>query len=412
MGDSEQTRKAAVPEWQRPKAQDAAASESSSTTDDAPVTLQQAKRFLQDDEVRKYPREKKIEFLKGKGLEAAVIQRLLADEVEGASLQVSPVQFPTLCAQSSLLSKESIEAEQQTVPTPAQPQKVEAEPQTLPTPAQPAAVEAEPQTMPTPAQPAAAQQYTAAEAREDRPPIVTYPEFLTKPTRPPPLMTVKRFLNTVYAFGGLSTLVYGTSKFIVAPMVDNLTEARISLHGTASDNLCRMVKKLEETVSEIPPTPVPKVVDVHHDEGSTSEYDDPTELFHRDIGVQTSLPPSPNPYGQYASSSSLAAGREEAGETASIKQARRLADLTSSVRDVSKGFVSQSEDYDDIKALLGVFKDELDELSYSVHDFGGGSSLYGYGRSNEPDDEIKKAKENIRRVKGVLLSARSFPAGR
>lgn len=394
MGDPEQSKKAAVPEWQRPKAEVAAESESSSSPDDAPVTLQQAKRFLQDDEVRKYPREKKIEFLKGKGLPEAVIQRLLADEVEGAS------------------SQESIEVEQQTVPTPAQPVNVEAEPQTLPTPAQPAAVEAEPQTMPTPAQPTAAQQYTTAEAREDRPPIVTYPEFLTKPTRPPPLMTVNRFLNTLYAFGGLSTLVYGTSKFIVAPMVDNLTEARISLHGTASDNLTRLVKKLEETVSEIPPTPVPKVVDVHHDEGSTSEYDDPTELFHRDIGVQTSLPPSPNPYGQYAPSSSLAAGREEAGETASIKQARRLADLTSSVRDVSKGFVSQSEDYDDIKALLGVFKDELDELSYSMHDFGGGSSLYGYGRSNEPDDEIKKAKENIRRVKGVLLSARSFPAGR
>jgi hypothetical protein len=59
-----------------------------------------------------------------------------------------------------------------------------------------------------------------------------------------------------------------------------------------------------------------------------------------------------------------------------------------------------------------VFKDELDELSYSVNDFVGSSSLYGYGRSSEPDDEIKKAKENIRRVKGVLLSARSFPAGR
>ncbi|OIW25833.1 hypothetical protein CONLIGDRAFT_635600 [Coniochaeta ligniaria NRRL 30616] len=399
MGDSEENKKAAE-------------SESSSTSDGAPVTIQQAKRFLQDDEVRKYPREKKIEFLKGKGLEEAVIQRLLSDEVEEAvsqkTIEAEEQTIPTPAQPAN------VEAEPQTLPTPAQPAAVEAEPQTMPTPAQPAVVEAEPQTMPTPAQPAAPQQYRTAEEKEDRPPIVTYPEFLTKPTRPPPLMTVNRFLNTLYAFGGLSTLVYGTSKYIVAPMVDSLTEARISLHDTAGDNLARLVKKLEETVSEIPPTPVvSKADDVHHDEGSTSEYDDPTELFHRDIGVQTSPPPSPNPYGHYTSSSPLAAGREEAGETPSIKQARRLGDLVSSVRDISNGFVSQSEDYDDIKALLGVFKDELDELSYSVNDFvGGGSSLYGYGRNNEPDDEIKKAKENIRRVKGVLLSARSFPAGR
>ncbi len=90
MGDSEENKKAAVPEWQRPKAQSPAAqSESGSTSNGAPVTIQQAKRFLQDDEVRKYPRDKKIEFLKGKGLEEATIQRLLLDEVEEAVSQVS-----------------------------------------------------------------------------------------------------------------------------------------------------------------------------------------------------------------------------------------------------------------------------------------------------------------------------------
>jgi hypothetical protein len=225
-------------------------------------------------------------------------------------------------------------------------------------------------------------------------------------------MTVNRFLNTLYAFGGLSTLVYGTSKYIVAPMVENLTEARISLHETAKDNLAQLVSKLEGAVSELPPTPVSQS-DRHRaaDDGSASEYDDPTELFHRDIGVQTSLPPSPNPYGHFASAD-LAAGREEAGETPSAKQARRLTDLVASVREISQGFVSQSEEYEDVKTVLGVFKDELDQMSYSVHDFVGGSSMYGYGRNNEPDDEIKKAKENIRRVKGVLLSARSFPAVR
>jgi len=88
MSDSNQNKKVAVPEWQRPKTQEAASSESSSTSDAAPVTIQQAKRFLQDEEVRKYSREKKIEFLKSKGLEEDVVQRLLQEEIEETPAQV------------------------------------------------------------------------------------------------------------------------------------------------------------------------------------------------------------------------------------------------------------------------------------------------------------------------------------
>ncbi|KAB5528137.1 peroxisomal membrane anchor protein conserved region-domain-containing protein [Coniochaeta sp. 2T2.1] len=346
MSDADSGKKAAVPEWQRTRPQAAPEPTSSPRAEEGAVTVQQAKRFLQDDEVRKYSREKKAEFLKGKGFDEDVVQRLLQEEdsAEGIS-QV-------------------------------------AEPQTLPTPSH-------------------------SEPKDDRPPIVTYPEFLTKPTRPPPLMTVSRFLNTLYAFAGVSTLVYGTSKFVVAPMVDNLTEARISLHDTAKDNLSRLVEKLESTVSEIPTSTSAahhKTTDSH--DGSTSEYDDPTELFHRDIGVQTSPPPTPNPYGSYTSppeSSSLSP--EE-------NQSRRLGQLASSLREVERGFKSESEDYDDIKALVGVFQDELDEMSRTASGLVSSSSLYGFGRGVEPDDEIRRAKEGVRRVKGVLLSARSFPAGR
>ena len=49
---------------------------------------------------------------------------------------------------------------------------------------------------------------------------MTYPEFLTKPTRPPPLVTRDGIFNTLYAFAGLSTALYGVSKFIVAPWND------------------------------------------------------------------------------------------------------------------------------------------------------------------------------------------------
>jgi len=242
----------------------------------------------------------------------------------------------------------------------------------------------------------------SAITKEDRPPIVTYPEFLTKPTRPPPLMSMNGFLNTIYAFGGVSALIYGTSKFVLEPMVESLTEARISLHDTANQNLAKLVEKLENTVSEIPPTIKKPESALHGDDGdeTSSSYDDPTELFHRDIGVQTSIPSSPIPTSVEPQESSL-----------SSKQASRLTNLVSSLKAVQDGIVSQTEDFEVMKVSLDGFRDDLDQMSSASHaDFAGGYSLYGGGNRNEPDDEIKKAKENIRRVKGVLLSTRSFPA--
>lgn len=213
-------------------------------------------------------------------------------------------------------------------------------------------------------------------------------------------MTMNGFLNTLYAFGGASALIYGTSKYVLEPMVESLTEARVSLHDTANQNLIKLVEKLENTVSEIPPT-IKKPEPVHADEGDeeSSNYDDPTELFHRDVGVQTSMPSSPRPATAIPES-----------QPASTQQATKLTNLISSLKSVHDGLNSQSEDFGDIKASLEAFKDDLDQLSTASYtDFSGGYSYYGSSSRNEPDDEIKKAKENIRRVKGVLLSTRSFP---
>jgi hypothetical protein len=94
----------------------------------------------------------------------------------------------------------------------------------------------------------------------------------------------------------------------------------------------------------------------------------------------------------------------------SVDQARRLKELAASVKEVTEGLDGQNEELAEVKTLLDVFREDLDKLCYPAHDFVGGYSLYGSANRNEPDDEIKKARENIRRVKGVLLSARSFPA--
>ena len=90
MGDSDRDTKVAVPEWQRAKPQQVVkpTSSSSNTSQEAPVTIEQAKRFLQDEEVRKYSREKQFEFLKNKGFEEGLVQRLLQGEPDEAASQV------------------------------------------------------------------------------------------------------------------------------------------------------------------------------------------------------------------------------------------------------------------------------------------------------------------------------------
>ena len=75
-------------------------------------------------------------------------------------------------------------------------------------------------------------------------------------------------------------------------MLASLTSSRISLAETTSENLQKLISKLEGVVSEIPHG---KSGQMEADREADEESDeDPTEMFHRDIGVQTSLPDSPS----------------------------------------------------------------------------------------------------------------------
>ncbi|KAK4455049.1 peroxisomal membrane protein PEX14 [Podospora aff. communis PSN243] len=358
MGDAEDKLQGDAPAWQK-----AAQPEPDAATEPSTATVEQARRFLEDPEVQKQTPERKIEFLRSKGLSESDVEELLKD------VSQDPQTEPPVVGQDRAAVSQP-EPPSSSSPPPSSSETISTQ---------------------------------TVEKKEDRPLIITYPEFLTKPVRPPPLMTMNGFLNTLYAFGGFSTLLYGTSKFVVEPMVQSQTEARISLHETAKDSLTKLVEKLKGVVSEIPPSvkTAPSHTDNSHDEDDAkSSYEDPHELYHRDIGVQTSLPSSP-------------AGsdyEESPPEPASHRQARRLTELVASVKAVSDGLIGQTEDLGDVKSLLDVFRDELDQLSTAGLEYGTGFSMYGSANRNEPDDEIKKAKENIRRVKGVLLSTRSFPA--
>ncbi|KAK4204826.1 putative PEX14/17 peroxisomal biogenesis factor 14/17 [Triangularia verruculosa] len=245
--------------------------------------------------------------------------------------------------------------------------------------------------------------------KEDRPPIITYPEFLTTPSRPPPLITPSGFLNTLYTFTGLSTLIYSTSKLVLEPMVDSLTTSRLSLAESASDNLSHLITKLEATVSTIPPYPSDKNnLSPRPSFDAISQYDDPTELFHRDIGIQT----EDVPRSSFQINTPLFPNNNPESSTA--YQSRRLGGLVKGLKQVNEGLISQTEGYQDVKTVIDVLSDDLDVLArQSAVEWsnGGGAGGYNnlYGARAEPDDEIRRAKENIRRVKGVLLSTRSFP---
>jgi hypothetical protein len=251
-----------------------------------------------------------------------------------------------------------------------------------------------------PSTPASSQ--PSAQRSFDAPPIITYPEFLTTPQRPAPLITAKRLLNTLYLFGSLSALLYGTNKYLLKPMIASLTSSRHELAETAQENVEKLVEKLEGMVSKEPQMlQSQRRYDVE-DEDSDS---DPTELFHRDIGVQTSIPNSAS-----NSRPSTPPPPTQAFETQTI----RLATLTSHLKDLNEASTSEGQDTQQLSTCVSILKDYLDSLAYvqPVFSYGSGSMYNSSGQKTEAiDDEIAKVKALIKSMKGVMLNARSFPGG-
>ncbi|KAM5366743.1 hypothetical protein ACJA88_011841 [Fusarium oxysporum] len=335
-------------------------SQPENATDD-PERLEVARRFLENDAVRHAPHEKKVEFLKSKGIDEAEIHALLGQDESTTETEVSITSHIAPKYYADNFKAPTLETTNSYAPTPTE---------TLP---------------PTP----------ASHPPVDRPPVVTYPEFLAKAPRPPPLVTKERLFNALYAVTGLSTLIYGTSRYVIRPMVDSQAEARTDFHDLTSRKLDALVAKLEKTVSEVPPKkPIAAVEE-------ESDAEDPTEMFHRDMGTQTTFPIS----------SVTAMTDSKNNESAAKHNTNQLASLNKILSGLKDEYRSQSEGMDKIKTAVDVLRDDLDTMTYTAYpDHSTGYDLYGRSRKPEPDDEIRKVRDNIRRVKGVLLSTRNFPA--
>jgi hypothetical protein len=183
-------------------------------------------------------------------------------------------------------------------------------------------------------------------------------------------------------------------------MVDTLNDSRSEYYDHVNSKVGTLVERLEGVVSEVPyknGAVVKSDVEIENE----SNYDDPTELFHRDVGTQTT-PEVP--------SASFASAADE--ESTVDRQSRQLAELTSALKDLEGMYTSRAETSSKIFDSLREIREDVDKLAYPpVPDYSSfyGSIGYGAGRTSEPDDEYKKTKDAIRSVKGVFLSSRNFP---
>ena len=184
----------------------------------------------------------------------------------------------------------------------------------------------------------------------DIPPIITYPEFLTTPTHPAPLITAQRLLTTLYLFSGLSALLYGSNIYLIQPMVESLTTSRHSLAETAQTNLIALVTKLSSMVSD-PASCISKAYNPDADSDSDSDSD-PAELFHRDIGVQTSLPVSP----------SLSRPTTPPPTTALESQRDGLTTLSTRIGSLLEDSTSESIGSSELSTAIAVLREQLDVI--------------------------------------------------
>jgi Pex14 N-terminal domain len=419
MADEAGSKKPSIPAWQT-KAPEETSQSSSKTTNQAEretpaqertALIEQAKTFLQEFSVRDAPREKKVAFLEKKGLQGDEIQKLLdTASSKPASFNVQDSGIKTI-HDSSPVSTSTI-------------------PDTTQSSTSASTSKPKPSSQPT----------------HDIPPIITYPEFLLHPTKPPPLITIQRLTYALYTLAGISALTYGASKHLVQPMLQSLTSARHDLSNTALHNLEKLNEKLEGSVSHIPSLSNSILLkqggrDRHldnDDDGSDVESvdSDPTELFHRDIATQTSPQPTPRPSSSSSSSYSLSTSspsHHSPPQTDAITtQSARLTTLTHSLSSLlATDSPSSSSSSNPLLESISTCQSYLDKLAFSMNSYNDYNLLYGSPNTNtntttnkgnkdgrtkrseiEEEDEAIKFRQEIRAVKGALLSVRSFPVGR
>jgi hypothetical protein len=349
-----------------------AAEEASSIDATAASQLENMKTFLEDPAVKQASPEKKRAFFLSKGISADLIEQALKPE-------------------SSAFSANDFESFKQT----------EAK-----------AVQTLPQSQP-PAQ--------IALLQASAPPIITYPEFLVEAHKPPPLITPARMINTAYIAGTLYAVLYGASKYLVQPMSLSLSAARHDFAQHSQSKLDEMNERLAKLVSKIPSAPpTSSEAAIEEDDSETS---DPTELYHRDIGVQTSPLPSRRPSSSFSSLPGFESQGTSSKKDALTHSLTALQIMQSHLSEMLARAENLEQPNKDRQESVNKLRTYLDNLMFaypsaygmwSPTGAGGFAGEEGSKEEKEKEDVIEEVKKEIRGVKGVLLSAKRFPgvAGR
>lgn len=411
MADGE-TKEPSIPAWQQANNTESTSSASetpSQSSDDNDTTsrsalLEQAAKFLEDDSIKNEATGRKIAFLESKGLQGDEIESLLGvsrnveasgdnDTTASTSADNSDNKKPSNIGNASISS--ALQESQALTPSTSSPPSLAPSSSSSPS--------------------------TTQSSPRDVPPIITYPEFLTKQPKPPPLVSVNSIIYTLYGALGLGASMYGASEYLVKPMIANLTSARHDFAQNTKQNLRKLNEKLEQNVSVIPPELATRAgrgsEDFDRDDDLDSITSDPAELFHRDIGTQT----TPQDVAIPASEDKPAEEKPSPNKTVT-NHISRLENINSQLREVASTEEESTTQDDNLRSSLRDMHYYLDGLIYSNPTYSTGygswssssdstnSSAMGVAKSEE--DAISGFRSEIRGVKGALLSAKNFPTSR
>jgi hypothetical protein len=187
-------------------------------------------------------------------------------------------------------------------------------------------------------------------------------------------------------------------------MWQNLTEARHDFATHTQAQLTDFNSRLEDVVST-DPSAAAKSKSSDRDDISVADSD-PTELYHRDFGTQTSPSLSRRP----------SLSTSTTNENAVTGHENRLKILTSHIRELEATKSNDTASSESLKSTLADLTTYLSEMSYQNSYYSGMGGFYGgiYDTSKTNDgkeDQVEVLKRDIRAVKGVFLSARNFPTG-
>lgn len=436
MADSD-FKKPSIPQWQQKTAEAAFDQQRSSSKEGETSTptpagpqrealLDQATKFLQDESVLNESRESKVAFLRSKGLSDDDIQTVLGvsknTEASDASNNIMTTEEASTASTSPAPSAgDDSSSNSPGVETPSSSQSSDDNSSQMAT------------NSPTPFSTSSfspSSQQTSAS--RDVPPIITYPEFLFQPSKPPPLVSIRSVLYSLYSTAAIGTGLYAASEYLVKPMLSNLTNARHELAQTTQEKLRNLNAKLEQNVSIIPPhlsihpTGYPASDDEEEEDGddATSFTSDPTELWHRDVATQTSLDCLSSPSVENLADTITASAAKPDPTEKVTSHVERLGSINSRLREYMDSEKQSISLEDGVCNRLTDLHTYLDGLIYGGSYY---SAATGYGVFSTPglesissasvgvrkdeEDAISNFRSEIRGFKGALLSARNFPAG-